>query len=237
MESYEQFAPFYDAAMGDRKKSSNRLIEFISKYNPNAKKVLELACGTGRVLKNLPRKYEIYGLDLSRRMLAVAKINIPRARLSRQNMVHFRLSEKFDVILCVFDSINHVLKFDDWEKLFVNTSKHLASGGIFIFDINTEKKLNRHISEPAWIHQLGNDFLSMKVSDGGNGVSVWNIKVFERVKGNKYLLHEEDIKEVSFPAPKIITALKRYFRKVDMIDTDESHPTRKGERLYFICAK
>ena len=72
----------------------------------------------------------------------------------------------------------------------------------------------------------------MTVSIDRQGVSNWNIKVFEHTKRNQYVLHEENIKEVSFPKDQIARAVKSRFRSVKVID-----PERNGERLYFICKK
>lgn len=161
---------------------------------------------------------------------------MPQANLSRQNMVTFHLPERFDAICCVFDSINHVLTFSHWEALFRNVHHHLSIGGVFVFDINTQKKLNRLINEPAWVHRFGDNVLLMKVTGmGKNAVSNWNVKVFERAGRNRYLLHEEDVQEVSFPARKIVRALKVRFPSVEIIDPDRKSPSMESDRLYFIC--
>jgi predicted TPR repeat methyltransferase len=149
MASYDTFGKFYDAVMGDRAQATERIRGFIRKARPKAKNVLELACGTGSVLKHLSKHYEVWGLDLSKQMLSVARKKVPHARLSRQNMVTFHLRQRFDVICCVFDSINHIASFTDWKFLFGNVHQHLSDGGVFIFDINTLKVLDRHIAEPA----------------------------------------------------------------------------------------
>lgn len=236
MASYDTFGKFYDAVMGDRAKEIERLQGFIRKANPKAKRILELACGTGSVLKHLSRHYRVYGLDLSKQMLSIARKKVPQANLSRQNMVTFRLPERFDVICCVFDSINHVSSFSHWETLFRNVHQHLSTGGAFVFDINTQKKLTRLFDEPAWVHRFGDNVLIMKVTGTEkNTVSNWNIKVFERTLRNRYLLHEEDIQEVCFPTRKIVRALKVHFPSVEIIDPDRKHPSMESERLYFIC--
>ena len=66
-----------------------------------------------------------------------------------------------------------------------------------------------------------------------NSASNWNIKVFEKVNGNHYALHEEDIIEVSFPLPQILAALRVQYAKVRVIDTDRTRPSAKSERLFF----
>jgi SAM-dependent methyltransferase len=171
-------------------------------------------------------------------MLSIARKKVPQAKLSLQNMLTFRLRQRFDVICCVYDSINHVAGFSHWKQLFGNVHRHLAAGGVFVFDINTQKKLDRHIAEPAWVHQFGDNLLIMKVTGTGKGKgSNWNIKVFERTGRNRYRLHEEDIQEVSFPKQKIVRALSVYFPSVEIIDTDRKRPSMESERLYFICKK
>lgn len=237
MAHYDVFGEFYDAIMGDRAKATRPLQEFIRKANPNAKNVLELGCGTGSVLKHLAKDYEVWGVDLSRKMLSIAKKKVPQARLSRQDMVRFRLPKRFDVICCVFDSINHILSFVDWKKLFANVGRHLSDSGVFIFDINTQKKLDRHIAEPPWVHQFGNNILIMEITAVPRRASNWNIKVFERTRANRYLLHEENIQEASFPRQKIVNALRVQFRRVEVIDTDRRRPSVESERLYFVCKK
>ena len=143
---YASFAKFYDAVMGDRTGPAEYLHGLIRRTKPNARKLLELACGTGSMLKHLGRYYEVSGIDLSRHMLSVARRKVPQAKLFQQNMVTFSLPERFDVICCVFDSINHIAPFSDWKKLFANVQRHLLPGGCFIFDINTQRKLDRHIA-------------------------------------------------------------------------------------------
>ena len=63
-----------------------------------------------------------------------------------------------------------------------------------------------------------------------SGGSNWNIKTFEHLNGIRYALHEEDIVEVSFPLPQVVTALRTYFMKVCVIDPDRSRPSAKSER-------
>ena len=97
--------------MGDRTEATERLRDFIRKASPKAKNVLELASGTGSVLKHLSKNYDVWGLDLSRQMLSIARKKVPQASLSCQNMVTFHLRQRFDVVCCVFDSMNHVAVF------------------------------------------------------------------------------------------------------------------------------
>lgn len=235
MRSYEIFGQFYDAVMGDRARQAEDLRKLIRATKPNATKILELGCGTGSMLKRLQRSYQVSGLDASARMLSIARRKVPRARLFRQDMVSFQIDDRFDVICCVFDSMNHVRRFSEWKKVFARVCQHLSPGGCFIFDINTQRKLERHIAEPPWVHRFGNNLLIMNVTALPNHGSNWNVKVFEHLQAHRYQLHEEDIVEVSFPVRKILAALRAYFAKVRVIDSDRSRPAGCSERLIFIA--
>jgi SAM-dependent methyltransferase len=234
MPSYEVFGKFYDAVMGDRAESARRLRKLIREAKPNATNVLELGCGTGSILKYLARSYDVSGLDISPRMLSIARQKLPGARLYRQDMVNFEIGDRFDVICCVFDSINHIMRFSDWKKVFGSVRRHLLPRGCFIFDINTQRKLERHIAEPPWVHRFGKNWLIMDVTSIANRASNWNIKVFEHVNKNSYALHEENIVEVSFSPGKIVAALTAHFAKVRIIDPDRGRPSTLSERLFFV---
>ena len=233
MTSYERFGEFYDAVMGDRSAAAEQVMELIRAAKPDAKNVLELGCGTGSILKRLQDAYEVSGLDISGTMLSVARKKVPRSKLFRQDMVDFRIDGRFDVIFCVFDSINHVRRFSDWKKVFAAVRRHLLPGGCFIFDINTQRKLERLIAAPPWVHRFGRNLLIIDVTALPSGGSNWNVNVFEHLNGSRYALHEEDIVEVSFPLPQVMAALSARYMKVQVIDPDRSRPNAKSERLFF----
>lgn len=235
MPAYEVFGKFYDAVMGDRARQAEHLGKLIRAARPNATSVLELGCGTGSMLQHLHPQYQVSGLDISSRMLSIARRKVPRAKLFRQNMVDFNIDDRFDVICCVFDSINHVLRFSDWKRIFARVRRHLSPGGCFIFDINTQRKLERVIAAPPWVHRFGKNLLIMDVTALPRRASNWNIQVFAHLDTNRYVLHEEDIVEVSFPLPKIVAALRAHFAKVQVIDPDRNRPGAQSERLFLIA--
>jgi SAM-dependent methyltransferase len=235
MPAYEIFGKFYDVVMGDRARAAEHLKKLIRAAKPDATNALELGCGTGSMLKHLQHNYAVSGLDTSSLMLSIARRKVPQAKLFRQDMVDFQIDDQFDVICCVFDSINHVERFSDWKRVFARVRRHLAPGGCFIFDINTQRKLERHIAEPPWVHRFGKNLLIIDVTALPKRASNWNIKVFEHLNTNRYVLHEEDILEVSFPSRKIVAALRAHFTKVRVIDPDRNRPSAKSERLFLIA--
>jgi trans-aconitate methyltransferase len=132
--SYDVYARFYDALEGDRTQHARYLRSLIKEHAPRARTLLELACGTGLILKQLWTHYEVTGLDLSEEMLERAAERLPGVPLFRGDMRSFELNERFDVVLCVYDSINHLLRFDDWLAVFARARDHLNDEGVFIFE-------------------------------------------------------------------------------------------------------
>jgi SAM-dependent methyltransferase len=239
METYDVFAPFYDAVMGDRSRTVTYLRSLIQKHHPGAATVLELACGTGSVLEQIAAEFEVTGVDLSPRMLEVAAEKVPEARLVRADMTRVALDGRFDVVLCVFDSINHLVRFRDWEAVFDRAREHLGEPGLFIFDVNTERKLAAFAASPTTMTEWFGDgnLMVLDVLDGGRGIFVWSIRVFERLGDGSYRLHEEDIREVAFPAERIKRSLEKRFRRVWIYDDERARPSPASERLHFVCRK
>src|SRR5215470_2408793 len=163
--------------MGDRTKTVTHIRNLIVQCKPDAKTLLELACGTGAILQGLAKYYDVAGLDASSAMLAIARKKLPRIHLVQKNTVTFSLGRKFDVIICVFDSINHVLKFRDWKRIFQRVALHLTPGGLFLFDINTEAKLKRLVRAPIWVNKCGRKIELSNITGARGGISNWNVKV------------------------------------------------------------
>ncbi len=236
MLSYDVLARLYDTMQGDRAEHAAYLRSLIEKHHPTAQTVLELACGTGSILKQLQPHYEVTGVDVSQPMLEVAAAKLPGTRLIHRDMTQVALGETFDVVLCVYDSINHLLDFGLWEAVFDRAREHLGEGGLFIFDINTEIRLATLAAQPALPHWFGDDhLLVLDVRDAGDGVVIWNIRIFERVEDSTYRLHTEGIPEVSFPAEQVTAGLRERFSGIRVYDERRARPTSRSERLHFVC--
>lgn len=236
MKNYHIFSKFYDSVMGDRKLEAKKIRTIISDYHPTAKTVLELACGTGSVISHLSKKgFDVSGVDISRSMLKIAKNKNPRAKLFCRDMVNFKTSRKFDVVLCVYDSINHLLFSREWEKTIKNAYSHLNRNGIFIFDVNTENKLKYLNGSKPSVIKFGNNRIEIDVRQKKGSIYNWNIKIFERKKGGEYKCHIENINEKSFPLSTINRLVKKIFRNFKVLDLENNKVSSKSQRLYFIC--
>jgi SAM-dependent methyltransferase len=170
-------------------------------------------------------------------MLALARKRLPHIRFYRQNMTSFRIAKRFDAIVCVFDSINHLLNFAEWKKVFRQVALHLKDDGLFIFDVNTPGKLQRLAKGPAWSQQFDRDLVIIKVAGGRRGIFEWDVKIFEHQKKDKYKLTHETIKEIALPYKRIVISLRERFKQIKVIDPGGLRPSDQSERLFFVCKK
>jgi len=237
MTSYGPFAKFYDAVMGEPTETTTLLEALIQEFHPHAKRVLELACGTGAVLKHLRHPYQIVGLDLSEEMLEIARRSVPDATFYQGNMSTFSLPMSFDVIFCVFDSINHLSTWAQWQSLFRRVNHHLETQGLFIFDINTLSKLEKLAQAPIEVQRFAGNYLLMNVSQTENRLYNWQLQIFEQVENDLYRRHETNILETSFPMPQIEEAVGELFEIKRLFDPRNTNVLPISHRVYFVCQK
>ena len=152
-------------------------------------------------------------------------------------ILHINFEEKYDSIICLNDSVNHLLKKNDWKKLFQNVHDHLSEKAIFIFDINTEYKLNLLSDSPPLIHEFADNLLVTDVSRNKKGLFEWNLRVFEKLDQNRYNHYEENLMERAFSLDEVKDLISRYFKIIKIYDSERGKVSKYSERLYFVVAK
>lgn len=143
---YQKFAEIYDEIMNV--KFYNSYAEFIfrilHKFKIKPTTILDLACGTGRLAKIISLKgYNLEGIDSSMGMINIAKKR--GVKCYKKNIINFKLPKKYDLILCTYDSLNYITNLRDLKKCLSSVKRHLRVGGVFIFDMNSDFKINKLI--------------------------------------------------------------------------------------------
>jgi SAM-dependent methyltransferase len=230
---YATFARFYDGIMGDRTETVDRIAGYLDRNLPGARSLLELGCGTGAILAGLRPRLAVTGLDRSPEMLAVAAAKLPGVPLVRAEMTSFQLGARFDAVICVFDTLNHLPRFDQWLALFDRAREHLTDGGLFAFDVNTTGRLRRLHSTPRYVHDFGPNVFSMQVRPFDGDLSLWTTTIFERNDAGTYRRHEERILELGVPLARLREALAAGFELLEEIGLDGEMPTDESERVFF----
>ena len=240
MTAYATFAAFYDQIMGDRTVDIERVRRFVARYHPAARSLLELGCGTGAILAGMTPGLSVAGIDSSPEMLAAAARSAPTARLVRADITSFSFGTRFDVVICMFDTINHLPSLKQWHAMFGRVHEHLTPGGLFVFDINTAGRLRRLWQGPAFATDFGEHTVIMDVLPGGRGdggdgeLSLWTVRIFERIAGDEFRLHSETIPELGLPLATISAALAADFDLLEATGLDGEPASDDSDRVFFV---
>lgn len=139
------YADAYDALYTDKDYGEeSRLIErLIQIYgNGRVRTVLDLGCGTGNhALPLAQRGYEVVGVDRSAAMLDRARQKAitgqfnAKAKFYQDDICSFRVERSFDAALMMFAVLGYQLENERVLAALRTARKHLAPGGLFIFDV------------------------------------------------------------------------------------------------------
>ena len=144
---YSTLAEIYDTVMKDVDYQvwADFIDEVIQVHHPDPQKVLELACGTGSLAFALDRYgcYRITATDKSAAMIQKAKKKVDRKesdiRFEQMDFLDNNLTETFDIIVSIFDSVNYLHSTEDIHRLLHQTKKVMNSNSLFIFDFTTPR--------------------------------------------------------------------------------------------------
>lgn len=152
--------------------------------------VLEVACGTGRILLPcLQAGVDIEGLDAFAPMLArlreKAAVQGLSPRLHQSNMAGFRLPNRYALILIPFNAFPHNLTTDDQLACLRSCRDHLQPAGMLAFD--TCFPGQSWIGAPSGTRAFEGE---IKHPETGLPVRLWDTRTFDRVNQLQHSFNE-----------------------------------------------
>ncbi len=149
---YSKTAEFYDliySEFKDYEKEADLLNEIIKEKNPDAKTILDVACGTAEHARLLAEKYsyQIDGIDLDEQFIDIARTKLPEGNFYVAGMEAFVLDKKFDVVMCLFSSIGYLQTQERITTAIERFASHLKTDGQII----VEPWLTPEIFSPGYI--------------------------------------------------------------------------------------
>jgi ubiquinone/menaquinone biosynthesis C-methylase UbiE len=132
----EKLAEIYDQIYHFKDYSSD--VEYILRSviarNPEAKELLDVACGTGSHIGGLTSRFKVEGIDASAAMLRRARLKNPEVLFSTADMVDFDLDRQFDVVTCLFRTISFMQTCDRLNSAVASMARHLKPGGLLLIE-------------------------------------------------------------------------------------------------------
>lgn len=141
MAEYDRFAWLYDIEY-------RNIVDDVSFYIESLKDVssglLELGCGTGRLLFPLASSgHSIVGLDISNEMLKIARRKLRKdypdlkntVKLVKGDMRDFSLKMSFGGVLIAFNTFMHLISIEEQDSCLSCIYRHLEPGGRLIISV------------------------------------------------------------------------------------------------------
>ncbi len=151
---YASFASVYDSWQALYPKPFSlamapRIRESVRDLAPPGSVLADAACGTGILAlwwQRTHRSWTVYGTDRSEAMILAARESTRRRKKRGasqpeflvQDLTQLRLPQPASVVTCLFDSLNHVTRTADMQRIFRRVRESLQPGGLFLFDLVDE---------------------------------------------------------------------------------------------------
>ena len=144
MSVFGEFAKYYDLVHEnkDYEQESSYIHGLIQKYNPDAKTILDIGCGTGNYAFAMHELgYGVSGVDSSFQMIEIAKSKLSEGAPEASSLSFFcgRMEEyktpaKSDAVICLFFSLCYQTTDDLVFESLSRFKDQMKEDGILIFD-------------------------------------------------------------------------------------------------------
>ena len=218
--------------------------------------VLELCCGTGRILLPLAKEgIEITGLDISEKMLDKAREKLnkesentrKRVTLLQGDMRNFHLKKEFNLIFIPFNSFLVLLSIEEQNNCLRSVHKHLSSQGRLMISV-----FNPDLTRAEGVLRSEGDILE-DYPEKGDMTQIYSNQYFDKprqilkvrifVDTNKpdgrFFRKTIDLKmRYFFPAEFERVLISNGFEKEELFgDYDKSPFDAKSQFMIFIAKK
>lgn len=247
--SYSFFADRYDEYMAhvDYDLWITNIMFWQKEYaRSQGKKALELACGTANIGSRLVVEgYEVDACDLSPQMLMGASKKAVKPSLYQASLTDPIPGRDYDLIFCLFDSINYLLSSADIRICFNQVSKALKPGGIFIFDISTLLNSMENFADNCSFSQSGDFYMVHEAwYEPHHKRQISRLTGFEAKGPGFALQHEEHHQRVYLcselvamieDSPLKLLAIRSAQGKTNLLHKRISTLDKQYHRLFFIA--
>lgn len=155
MIAYKNFALLYDKLMQDA--PYDDWLQFTKDIvqNQEVTKLVDLGCGTGELTLRLAQdNLDIYGVDLSADMLAIAEQKALHQRVDvtwiKQDIRTLQGFTNVDLVISYCDVINYIVEKSDVKKVFANVYDSLSRDGLFIFDVHSMHHVRENLTNETF---------------------------------------------------------------------------------------
>lgn len=244
---YTNFAYIYDKLMYDvdYKKWADYIEEIFKANGIKPSLLLDLGCGTGNFcIEMAARGYDMIGVDISHDMLSCAREKSLKKGCDilfvNQDITEIELYGTVDAIVCLMDTVNYITYKRDVKKLFKLIKNYLNPGGLFIFDINSEYKLEKVLGNNVFYEvNEGISYIWQNSYDKTRRICEFDLTFFVKDNQGKYERYDETHYERAFS----ISDIEQFIKNENMVLLNTFNyltfvkPTKNAQKILFVCKK
>jgi SAM-dependent methyltransferase len=175
---YAEMAQYYDRIYSFKEYAveSEQLIGWIGTHiRSSGRRLLDVACGTGRHLEYLSKTYDAEGLDLSPGLLELARKRNPRLTFHCADMRTFDLPSRYDVVTCLFSAIGYMTTREALAQAIATMAKHLVPGGLLVI----EPWFTPETWKPGTVHAMLIDDPDLKIARVNTSLTIGGLSVMD----------------------------------------------------------
>ncbi len=135
---FTEAAEFYDAiySFKDYPAEAAQVAALLRSLHPEARTVLDVACGTGEHARLLAEThgFEVDGLDVNAAFIELARRKHQAGHFVEADMSDFALGRRYDAVVCLFSSIGYLVTLDRVLRALECFQRHLNPGGVIVVE-------------------------------------------------------------------------------------------------------
>jgi SAM-dependent methyltransferase len=215
------------------------LEESFKKADIKVNEVLDMGCGTGGIAALLAdRGYDMIALDISPEMLNIAREKNygKNTLLLCQDMREFELYGTVQAVYSSFDCINYLTEKGDLDRVFALVRNYLESGGVFIFDINTEYRYKNVYDGMSYVYEVEDDMAVWRSAyDESEELCEFTVDLFSEEDGAYY--RSTELQTQKYHSPESVLASSEGFVLVEKSGGKGFDGCDGNEKEYYIFKK
>jgi len=250
MPIYDKFASIYQRGpytQFSQKLAESVLPEYLISLGFVPGKILDVACGEGSFAVEMAKQgYQVTGIDQSQSMIDLAALRAGQAdvevNFQVEDMRELSYTTNFDLVTCLFDSMNYLLTIKDLNAAILGAFNALKLGGLYIFDMNTIYGLAVDwMRAQTYIQNQTDNFIEIHQQefDYENSIATMRITIFQK-QGELWERIEETHHERGYPIADVRFLLEQAGFEVVAIYgslSKQTEPQTTSPRAWFVARK
>lgn len=245
MSSYGQFAYSYDHLTYniDYEKRGRYFHNLMLQYGKESGILLDLACGTGSLSEYFARlNYDVIGIDASEEMLEAAMekkmASGSNVQYIRQDMRELNLFGTVDIVLCVLDSLNHLIDEQELQAVLERVSLFLNEDALFVFDVNSVYKHEKVLGNHTFVYDTDDVYCVWQNRLKDRHIVEIALDLFEyQEEDDSYVRYQELFAERAYPETELDGYLEQAGFEIAAKYADDTlnAPAETSQRLIYVC--